>query len=263
MQHINPDYLSEDKKQELAKAFSTGKPYPHIVMDQFLREDTALRMFEQFPSFDKFGRHYKGLNENKSEGSLFDTYDPIFKEVKDELSSDAFSKWIGEVTGIEESFITDDNLGAGLHQGGNGSFLDIHIDFNIHPKKNVHRRLNLLIYLNKDWKPDYNGAMEMWDEKMTKCEKEVMCNFNRALIFETSEISYHGYTKALNLPEGVSRKSFFAYFYTHKREGAAKYHDTVFRATPMDSGFKRVSTSLKEKLKNGIKSSLKKVGVSI
>ncbi len=263
MKHINPEYLDDAKITALNEEFASAKPYPHIVMDNFLREDTALSMFEQFPSFDKFGRHYKGLNENKSEGSHFDQYEPIFSEVKDELSSEEFSKWIARVTGIEESFITDDNLGAGLHQGGNGSFLDIHIDFNIHPRKNVHRRLNLLIYLNKDWKPEYNGAMEMWNADMTRMEKDVMCSFNRALIFETSEISYHGYTKKLNLPEGVTRKSFFAYFYTKEREGAAKYHDTVFRATPADSGFKRISTSAKERLKNSVKSSLKKIGITI
>jgi Rps23 Pro-64 3,4-dihydroxylase Tpa1-like proline 4-hydroxylase len=91
--------------------------------------------------------------------------------------------------------LTDDNLGTGLHQGTDGSFLDIHVDFNIHHIKNVHRRLNMLIYLNKNWKPEYGGAMEMWNADMSKMVKAVPCEFNRCLVFETSEISYHGYSK--------------------------------------------------------------------
>ncbi len=78
----------------------------------------------------------------------------------------------------------------------------------------------MLIYLNQNWQPEYGGDLEMWDAKMTKCEKKVAPLFNRVVVFETNEISYHGYSKT-TLPEGVTRKSFYTYFYTEIREGAA------------------------------------------
>ncbi len=232
-------------------------------MDDFLKAEIAAQLFENFPSFEDFSRHYKGLNEHKSEGSKFDRYHPQFRELKEELSSQPFYDWLSGVTGIKDLFMTDDGLGAGLHQGKRGSFLDVHIDFNIHPKLDVHRRLNLLIYLNKDWKPEWGGAIELWNSDVSKCEKQVMCDFNRCLIFETNEISYHGYTKKLEVPEGVTRKSFYSYYYTQKREDAHAYHDTTFKATPQDSKVKVVSTTVKEKFKNSVKAGLKKIGISI
>merc|ERR1711916_307555 len=116
-------------------------------------------------------------------------------KIKEDFTSSEFYKWVSGVTGIDEVFITDDQMGSGIHQGANGSFLDVHIDFNIHHIKNVHRRLNLLIYLEKNWKDEYGGSLEMWNADMTNCDKMVLPAFNRCVIFETSEISYHGYSK--------------------------------------------------------------------
>ncbi len=263
MNCVNPAYLEPAKVQELTLQFQNGEPYKHIILDNFLQADVANALYDHFPSVEKLSKHYKGLNENKSEGSNFSDFHPAFTQVRNCLMSKEFSKWIEQVTGIKDVFITDDNLGTGLHQGGDGSFLDIHVDFNIHHVKNVHRRLNLLIYLNKNWKPEYGGAMEMWNADMTKLEKKVPCDFNRCLIFQTNEISYHGYSK-ISLPPGQTRKSFFAYFYTQPTAETLKnlkYHDTVFKAKPDDSAMKKVGTNVKETAKNFVKSQLKKMGV--
>jgi Rps23 Pro-64 3,4-dihydroxylase Tpa1-like proline 4-hydroxylase len=262
-QFVNPLLFTDERKAELRTAFEEAKPYRHLVIDGFLKDEIARELDTHFPADEVFSRHYKGLNERKSEGSKFDFYHERFSQLREQLSSQAFCQWVSEVTGIAEVFITDDGLGAGLHKGSNGSFLDIHIDFNIHPHKNVHRRLNLLIYLSGDWQPEWNGAMEMWNADMSRLEKAVMCEFNRCIIFETSEISYHGYSKKLECPEGKSRRSFYAYFYTNEREGAAPYHDTVFKARPDDATGKKVITTLKERLKNTVKATLKKLGKPI
>ena len=116
--------------------------------------------------------------------------------------------------------------------------------------------------MNKDWLPTYGGDLELWNADMTKCEKKVAPIFNRAVIFETSEISYHGYSK-ITVPEDMKRKSVYAYFYTDIREDAVSYHDTVFKAKPEDSTAKKVSTTVKESLKNFTKAQLKKIGIKI
>ncbi len=261
MNCINPIYLAPGKIQELASDFQNGNPYKHIVMDNFLKEDIATILYEKFPSKEMLSRHYNGLNENKSEGSNFFAFHPVFGQVRKDLMSPEFAKWVEGVTGIKIVFFTYDNLGTGLHQGGDGSFLDIHVDFSIHHIKNVYRRLNLLIYLNKNWKPEYGGSMEMWNADMSKIVKAVSPDFNRALIFETNDISYHGYSK-ITLPPGVSRKSFYTYFYTNEPANEkVKYHDTVFKPKPEDSALKKVGTTVKENLKNTIKAQLKKMGI--
>jgi len=150
----------------------------------------------------------------------------------------------------------------GVHQGGNGSYLDVHIDFNIHVERDIHRRANLLIFLNKNWKEEYGGHCELWNKDVTKLEQAYLPSFNRCVIFETSEISYHGYKK-ISVPEGETRKSFYSYFYTKLREGAAPYHDTVFKARPEEGMIKKVKTDVKETLKNTAKQILKKAGVKI
>jgi len=260
MDIFNNTYFTEEGRSKLKKEFDDAKPYRHLVLDNFLNEPVALEVNENFPGVEELKTHWKGLNENKMEGSDFGIFHPVFSTIKEKLTTPEFYKWITDVTGIEEVFITDDQMGSGIHQGTNGSFLDIHIDFNIHHIKNVHRRLNLLIYLEQNWKEEYGGSLEMWNADMTNCDKMVLPQFNRCVIFETSEISYHGYSK-ITLPEGVTRKSFFAYFYTNEREGASGYHDTVFKARPTESKSKKVKTAVKENLKNTAKATLKKLGV--
>jgi Rps23 Pro-64 3,4-dihydroxylase Tpa1-like proline 4-hydroxylase len=261
MNLINPEILTDEATSKLHAEFDSALPYRHVVIENLLKTEIANQLFENFPTVEKLDVHYHGLNEKKSEGANFESFHPLFSELKKEMMSKEWSDWVSKVTGIKDVFITDDNLGMGLHQGTNGSFLDVHVDFNIHHVKNVHRRLNMLIYLNKNWKDEYNGAIEMWNADMSKLEKAVMPNFNRCLIFETSEISYHGYTTPLNIPENESRKSIYSYYYTNQREGAAKYHDTVFKARPDDSAAKKVKTEVKETAKNFIKRQLKNLGI--
>lgn len=258
--YLNNEYFSTEKIAELQKSFQNAKPYKHLIMDNFLKEEFANILHDNFPPTEKLAKHYDGINENKSEGANFDDFHPAFNEIRKVLMSQEVADWVSKVTGIADVFITNDHLGCGLHEGKNGSFLDIHIDFNIHPSQNVHRRLNMLIYMNKDWKPEYGGDLEMWNANMTACEKKVAPLFNRAVIFETNEISYHGYNK-ISVPVGMTRKSIYTYFYTKERADAVKYHDTVFKPRPNDALTKKIATNTKEKIKNFIKAQLRKVGI--
>ncbi len=262
MNSINPEYTNSEAISKLKQEFQQGVPYKHLVLDNFLKTEMAELLHDHFPTIEKLDKHYKGLNENKSEGANFSTFHPAFSALKGEIMSSEFGEWMSKVTGIEDVFVTDDKLGTGLHQGSNGSFLDIHIDFNIHAQKNVHRRLNMLIYMNKDWKPEYGGDLEMWNADMSECIKKVAPLFNRCVIFETNEISYHGYSK-ITMPEHLTRKSIYTYFYTDLREDAVSYHDTVFRSKPEDSTAKKLGTTVKENLKNFTKAQLKRIGIKL
>jgi len=263
MQYLNDWLFESETIQKLSKEFAEAHPYPYIVMDNFLKPEIAEEAYNNFPKYALFNKKYKGLNENKAEGSNIEDFNPIFQKICDELASNQMYDWIQKVAHIKEAVVmTDDALGRGLHLGGQGSFLDIHIDFNIHVEKDLHRRLNILIYLNKDWKEEYGGGLEMWDKEVSKMEKYVSPAFNRCLIFETNEISYHGYGK-INVPEGESRKSIYGYYYSKTRDGASPYHDTVFKTRPEEGTIKKIKTNLKEVAKNNIKRVLKSVGISL
>lgn len=262
MKHISERLFVPETVAAMSNEFKTNHPYPHIIIDDFLKPETASAAFDNFPPYELFNKKYKGLNEKKAEGSNIEDFNPIFTDIINDLSSPEMYKWIQQVCNIKEEVVmTDDAEGRGLHQGGKGSFLDIHIDFNIHRKHNLHRRLNILIYLNKHWLPEYGGGLEMWNPDVTKMEKVAEPKFNRCLIFETNEISYHGYGR-INVPENESRKSIYGYYYTQTREGAVPYHDTVFKARPEEGKLKQMQTDLKETTKNTIKRVLKKVGIT-
>ena len=104
-----------------------------------------------------------------------------------------------------------------MHEIRRGGFLKIHSDFNVHPQLRLNRRLNLLLYLNKNWKIDWGGQLELWDQEMKSCRAKVQPNFNKMIIFKTTDYSYHGHPEPLNCPENISRKSIALYYYTNGR----------------------------------------------
>jgi Rps23 Pro-64 3,4-dihydroxylase Tpa1-like proline 4-hydroxylase len=260
MSIIPAAFFEDANLQKLHSEFNAAKPYKHVVIDGLLNPDFADSLYANFPGFDKMSRNYQGLNEKKSEGAGFENFHPSFTELRAALNTPEFYKAISAITGIDNLYSVEDALGMGVHQGSDGSYLDIHIDFNIHHVQNIHRRANLLIFLNKNWKEEYGGMLELWNKDVTKLEKSLLPAFNRCVIFETNEISYHGYNK-ITVPQGETRKSFYGYYYTDLRDDAKGYHDTIFKARPEEGMSKKIKTDVKETLKNTAKRILKKAGV--
>lgn len=259
---IQDKYFQPETISRLNAEFNANPRQRFMVLDDFLKLEVAESLFAHFPTEDQMRRHYKGLNEQKSEGSSFDQYHPDFEEVRQSLMDKSWCKVLDEITGFKDLILPDDFRGAGVHQGFNGSFLDIHVDFNIHPVHNLHRRLNLLIYLNKHWKDEYGGHLELWDGEVKNCLHKFSPAFNRCVIFETTEVSYHGYDK-ISVPEGESRKSMFCYYYTPIADRSlVKYHDTIFKPRPTDTTSKKTKTFVKENLKNMVKKTMHAVGLT-
>lgn len=257
---INPIYTDDKKIDELSKQFANAPFCRHIFLDDFFTEETANTLFENFPSFESLNVIRKSLNENKREDYNFDAWHPTFQKVRETLASKEFGKIISRITGIDGLFTNFDSLGQGIHQGATDSYLDVHIDVNVNVEKKIWRRVNLLVYLNKNWKTEYGGDIELWDTEMKNCVVKYPPFMNKAMIFVTDENSPHGYSK-INIPEGESRKSYYAYYYTPLEEGV-KYQDSKFLSRPDDSFVKKTATSLKETAKITIKSILSKLNVT-
>ena len=256
---VNPIYFTEEKINELSIQFNSAQPCKHIALPNFLEDDVATILFRNFPKLDTLNVKRKSINENKSEEYHLERYHTQFNELRDYLNSEEMYKWISKITGVENISSTYDSLGSGIHQGGPGSFVDIHVDVNMNPAAKLHRRFNLLIYLNKNWKDEYGGALEFWDKDIKNCMAKVMPYFNQAALMITDETSYHGYAK-INIPEDESRKSFYCYYYTPAGKDFV-YRDSRFKTRPEDSAAKTAITEVKETLKINANKFFKFLGV--
>jgi len=256
---FNPKIFDPKFKIELNDQFCNSKPFRHFIIEDFLNPELANSLFHHFPNVDIMKTHYKGVNEKKSEHSDFKVLDPCFSQLHAALSSEEFISCLHDITKIDSLQVIDDRLGYGLHQGADQSFLDIHLDYNIHPLKKLYRKLNLIFFLNPEWENDWGGHLELWDANVKNCIQSIAPTFNRCALFECSDISYHGYRK-INVPEGVTRKSFYQYYFIPVPHHTF-YHDTIFKPRPEEPNSKKIITYTKDFVKNTMKRAMLNVGL--
>lgn len=218
---------------ELKQAYQAAHPFPHIVLDDFLPALSAEEMTRAFPTdFSQSGWiHYRHFNENKHGLNDLKKMPHSIGQFIETMHAPAFISFLEKLTGIS-SLLPDKTLeGAGAHLCGKGGYLNIHADFAFHPKiKNLHRRLNVLLYLNKDWHPPFGGDLEFWSADMQRCEKKIAPLFNRLIVFNTTDISYHGFPDPVQCPDNVMRKSIALYYYT--QTDASAVSSTNYRTRP-------------------------------
>jgi hypothetical protein len=154
-------------------------------------------------------------------------------ELNRALARPEFLELLSHVLEIPNLLADDQLLGGGIHQTGPRGHLDVHIDFNYIEERQLHRRLNILIYFNKNWQEEWGGNIELWDRKVKVCHHSFAPIFNRCIVFATSEISYHG-VSAVRCPPDQVRKSFAAYYYTTEAPDGwtGESHTTIFKARP-------------------------------
>jgi Rps23 Pro-64 3,4-dihydroxylase Tpa1-like proline 4-hydroxylase len=222
---------------ELRRRVREATPFPYFAIDGFLDEEFADRVLRAFPSFEeaaKIGRSFEAVNEKQkiqvNDASRFPK--PI-AELNRALATPEFVGLLSSVFEIPDLLPDDELVGGGIHQTGPRGHLDVHVDFNYVSERQLHRRLNILIYFNKDWGSEWGGNIELWDKDVKVCHHSFSPTFNRCVVFQTSESSYHGVT-AVRCPEGQTRKSFAAYYYTKKAppHWNGEVHSTNFKARP-------------------------------
>lgn len=213
----------ENNKEQLRLQFLLAKPFPHLVIDQFCFPDKAELLLQQIPDLQTKSRDYV-FAANKFEKSTFSGISPLLKELHDDLLSDRYQQFLKFVTN-EDVFVDPKFHGGGIHQGKKNSFLDMHIDFNYHPlNKHWYRNLNMLFYLNKDWKPEYGGHLKLEDLRSGE-KKAIEVPFNRMVIQQTRKYTLHGYDMT-HFPDGMYRTSIASYGYTIHRHHIEKPRTT-------------------------------------
>lgn len=203
----------ERRADDLQKEFSTGTPYPHVVIDGFFRSEAAQHIHDALLEIDAGFITRRHLHSHKYTNPDWRTFPQAVAAAFQELHSERFLGILSRITRLPKLYSDPDLFGGGVHISVRGGFLDVHADFTDHPTLKKRRALNALVYLNPEWKPEYKGHLEMWSADMRRCVKKVAPDFNRCVIFATSLTSYHGHPETLACPESVSRKSLAVYYY--------------------------------------------------
>lgn len=224
------DYaLLESQCELLREQFRNARPFPHLVIDNFLDASVADRAHKFFPKIEDMDT-LNDYRQRKAQDPAIDKFNPLFREIIFEhLHSARLLKWLESVTGINNLKADPQLYAAGLAQGANGSFLNVHLDNSSHPVSPWFRRLNIIVYLNARWSEEKGGQLEFWDEEM-KTPTAILPSFNRMALFATDKRSWHGY-RYVNTPDGDTRKSINIYYFTEESpDGTDYYHVTTFRA---------------------------------
>jgi len=219
---------------ELREPFARAQPYPHAIIDDFLVTARAQELARVFPgpddpvAWDRFSIETVEMKLGSGREQAFP--DPLRMAIHD-LNSGPFIAVLEKLTGIEH-LLPDPHLsGGGIHLSRPGDHLGIHADFNWHPGLELHRRLNLLIYLTPDWRPEYEGRLELWDTDGLRRVQSVEPLFNRAVLFATRSDTFHGHPTAWAAPQGIYRQSIALYYYTANRPDQEKRaaHSTLYK----------------------------------
>jgi Rps23 Pro-64 3,4-dihydroxylase Tpa1-like proline 4-hydroxylase len=228
-------------REALRSQWRSASPFPFFKIENFLAPKFLEAVVGAYPTYEQAralgGKEFDAVNEKlKIQVTDSRAFPAPVKQLADVLSSAEFVADLEFITGVQ-GLRPDPSLGGGgMHLTNTSGRLDVHVDFNFHTEMQSFRRLNILVYLNPVWDDAWGGKIELWDRDVTTCSHSFSPVLNRCVVFETSEISWHGVT-SIHCPQGMARKSFAAYYYT--REAPAGWdgvkHSTIFRPRPSET----------------------------
>ena len=240
---------------DLKKKYQIAIPFPNIVIDNFFNENFLESVSKEFPDLSviNYSQKYENKDEVKFANNDYRKFPTNIKKLIDFMNSKSFLNFLQNITSIKEKLIADPELnGGGLHEIKSGGYLKIHTDFNKHPNNDLDRRINILIYLNKNWKLDYGGDLQLWDKDMLKCQKKILPIFNRIVIFSTNDYSNHGHPDPIVCPNYVSRRSIALYYFSKGRPVSDLNFDNIKNKTYFKNryGYNNETSFKKENVKN-------------
>ena len=208
----------------LREDFLKAQPFNHIIIDDFFEPEVAEAIASEFPSYNDpvWNAHWKNAIEDKKGLNHWDKFPPTIYRAFDCLMSRAWTTLLEGIvgnTGVQADYGLN---GGGLHIHSKGGKLNVHLDYSIHPKLKLERHYNIIIYMTPNWNPEWGGGLELWSHnEVNNTPKELITTvenrFNRAVIFDTTQNSWHGLPERLDCPEGVCRQSLAAYYLTQPK----------------------------------------------
>jgi Rps23 Pro-64 3,4-dihydroxylase Tpa1-like proline 4-hydroxylase len=217
--------INQRNWSELQQDFTAAEPFNHVVIDDFFTKEVADKIVEEFLPYDspQWRGQWDNAVENKRLHNVWDLFPETTYQVFNYLNSPEWVNAVEQITGTP-NIITDIGLnGGGLHSHKSGGHLNIHLDYSIHPKLKLRRNFNLIIYMTPNWQSEWGGGLELWShDSETNSPKELVKTvdnqFNRAVIFNTTQNSWHGLPEKLDCLDGVTRNSLAIYYLTQPKE---------------------------------------------
>jgi len=220
--------------------YITAKPYPHIVFQDIWDKKFLLQVAGNFQKIKSQWKKYSNKETVNNKFQLRKNLNKFTTQLIAELSDKKFLDWLQQLTG-QRHLLSDKNLnGGGLHAMGTGGFLKIHADFNFGKinipgqkrKREVLRKINLLLYLNDEWKDIWGGHFEMWGQDLEVCYHSIKPDLGTLVIFDSTDESFHGHPDPLTCPYGTYRKSLALYYYSDTEDITnIKKHFTLYQTT--------------------------------
>lgn len=223
-----------------AVSFKTSAPFNHCVVDDFLLPAVATQVAQEFPDFESPQWYcYKNALEDKKALNDWNAFPPATYSLLDHLNSPAFVSRMSRLLGLPLQ--ADPGLhGGGWHMHGPGGNLNPHLDYSIHPKLGLARKLNIIIYLSRELRSEHGGHLGLWSANAEGAPGELMAEieprFNRAVLFDTTQQSWHGMSRGLVQPEGIYRKSLAVYYLCEPPKGCDPRKRALFAARDEQKG---------------------------
>lgn len=217
------------------------EPFDHVIVDNFFEPEFADRLEQEFPAFDSpLWYNYDNPLEVKKTTNFWDRFPPATYQAFSHLCSFKFEKILNEKFGTAVSADIGLN-GGGWHIHGRGGKLNVHQDYSMHPKIPYQRKFNIIIYLSKDWNPEWGGGLELWShDAENNLPKEMVKKYdivyNRAFIFDTTQDSWHGFPSPLTCPEDQYRKSLAVYYIQKPDQKAVDRHRALYAPSEEQKG---------------------------
>jgi len=229
-------------------------PYPHYVIDDFVDDDIAHKLSNDFMDFDSpnWFKYNNQVEVKKSCNNWYNFPEETYKFFQ-YLNSPAFVQSLSEVTGVQ--LIPDHGLhGAGWHIQPTGGKLNVHLDYSIHPKLGLERRFNFIFYLTPNWDTNWGGNLELWshdseNNQPKELVKTIENKFNRAVIFDTTYNSWHGFSQPINCPVDVYRKSIAMYYLCEPSENASTRGRALFAPTEEQKNDPEIMKLIEQRVK--------------
>lgn len=219
--------------RDLAASYAAGDPFPHAVIDDFLDQRLIDLCLENFPGQPDPDSQQFDRNQERLKTSFHPDYmEPALRRLFYAFNARPFIQVVENVTGIKGLIPDPYFLGGGFHEIANGGHLSMHADFNHHKPLGLERRVNVLIYLNRDWKDAYGGQLELWRTDLSERVHSILPAANRCVMFTTTGESMHGNPQPIAHPDGVTRKSIALYYYTATWDATRASKTTQFRPRP-------------------------------
>lgn len=242
---LNLDRLTASLDADAA-AYRAATPFPHKVLDGFMLDAAYQKAMAEFPSVEQID-DWRRVETKDAQGRVaqilklgYSDEQRLGETLRDllyALNSSAFIRYLERLTGIPDLLPDPHMFGGGLHQYLPGAILRVHADFNKLPGSGLDRRLNLLLYLNREWRTEWGGDLELWDASMQRCARRLEPTGNRCVVFSTTTTSFHGMPDPLACPHGVTRRSVALYYYSNGRpvEETNAPHSTLWQSRPGES----------------------------